>query len=134
MKGGRTCPYDSLTSVISTSMKTASSPAPQSAWNGLSQMPSRPVLTFLTLTTTRNEAVSLCVAVNSMWQGEGIRYKTLFRDETVGALNATNGKGYVRTLRRAMDLGGFHQAAFTGRITNSERTSQATATWSESRE
>ena len=86
-------------------MKTTSSPAPQSAWNGLSQMLSRPVLTFLTLTTTRNEAVSLCVAVYNMRQGEGTRYETLFRDETVGALDAADGKEYVRMLRRAMDLG-----------------------------
>jgi exonuclease SbcC len=47
-----------------------------------------------------------------MRQGEGIRYETLFRDETVGALDAVNGKEYVRMLRRAMDLGGFHQAIF----------------------
>ena len=47
-----------------------------------------------------------------MRQGEGIRYETLFRDETVGALDAVNGKEYVRMLRRAMDLGGFHQVVF----------------------
>jgi ABC-type glutathione transport system ATPase component len=41
-----------------------------------------------------------------------IRYETLFRDETVGALDAVNGKEYVRMLRRAMDLGGFHQVIF----------------------
>jgi ABC-type glutathione transport system ATPase component len=44
--------------------------------------------------------------------GRGIRYETLFRDETVGALDAVNGKEYVRMLRRAMDLGGFHQVIF----------------------
>jgi exonuclease SbcC len=47
-----------------------------------------------------------------MRQGEGIRYETLFRDETVGALDAVNGKEYVRMLRRAMELGGFHQVIF----------------------
>jgi ABC-type lipoprotein export system ATPase subunit len=47
-----------------------------------------------------------------MRQGEGIRYETLFRDETVGALDAANGKEYVRMLRRAMDLGGFQQVIF----------------------
>jgi len=47
-----------------------------------------------------------------MRQGEGIRYETLFRDETVGALDAVNGKEYVRMLRRAMYLGGFHQVIF----------------------
>jgi exonuclease SbcC len=47
-----------------------------------------------------------------MQQGEGVRYETLFRDETVGALDAVKGKEYVRMLRRAMDLGGFHQVIF----------------------
>jgi exonuclease SbcC len=56
-----------------------------------------------------NEAVNLGIAIYNMRQGEGIRYETLFRDETVGALDATNAKEYVRMLRRAMDLGGFHQ-------------------------
>jgi hypothetical protein len=40
-----------------------------------------------------------------MRQGEGIRYETLFWDETVGALGGANGEEYVRMLRRAMDLG-----------------------------
>jgi len=59
-----------------------------------------------------NEAVNLGIAIYDMRQGEGIRYETLFRDETVGALDAVNGKEYVRLLRRAMDLGGFHQVIF----------------------
>jgi exonuclease SbcC len=59
-----------------------------------------------------NEAVNLGIAIYNMRQGEGIRYETLFRDETVGALDAVNGKEYVRLLRRAMDLGGFHQVMF----------------------
>jgi len=59
-----------------------------------------------------NEAVNLGMAIYNMRQGEGIRYETLFRDETVGALDATNAKEYVRMLRRAMDLGGFHQVVF----------------------
>jgi len=59
-----------------------------------------------------NEAVNLGIAIYNMRQGEGIRYETLFRDETVGALDAVNGKEYVRMLRRAMDLGGFHQVVF----------------------
>ncbi len=59
-----------------------------------------------------NEAVNLGIAIYHMRQGEGIRYETLFRDETVGALDAANGKEYVRMLRRAMDLGGFHQVIF----------------------
>jgi DNA repair protein SbcC/Rad50 len=59
-----------------------------------------------------NEAVNLGIAIYNMRQGEGIRYETLFRDETVGALDATNAKVYVRMLRRAMDLGGSHQVIF----------------------
>ena len=59
-----------------------------------------------------NEAVNLGIAIYNMRQGEGVRYETLFRDETVGALDAANGKEYVRMLRRAMDLGGFHQVIF----------------------
>jgi exonuclease SbcC len=59
-----------------------------------------------------NEAVNLGIAIYNMRQGESIRYETLFRDETVGALDAVNGKEYVLMLRRAMDLGGFHQVIF----------------------
>jgi hypothetical protein len=46
-----------------------------------------------------NEAVNLGIAIYNMRQGEGIRCETLFRDETVGALDAVNGKEYVRMLR-----------------------------------
>ncbi|MGO8792992.1 MAG: AAA family ATPase [Terriglobia bacterium] len=59
-----------------------------------------------------NEAVNLGIAIYNMRQGEGVRYETLFRDETVGALDAANGKEYTRMLRRAMDLGEFHQVIF----------------------
>ena len=59
-----------------------------------------------------NEAVNLGIAIYNMWQGEGIRYEAVFRDEAVGALDTVNGKEYVRMLRRAMDLGGFHQVIF----------------------
>jgi len=59
-----------------------------------------------------NEAVNLGIAIYNMRQGEGIRYETLFRDETVGALDDANAKEYVRMLRRAMDLGGFHHVIF----------------------
>jgi exonuclease SbcC len=59
-----------------------------------------------------NEAVNLGIAIYNMRQGEGIRYETLFRDETVGALDAANSKEYVYMLRRAIDLGGFHQVIF----------------------
>jgi len=63
-----------------------------------------------------NEAVNLGIAIYNMRQGEGVRYETLFRDETVGALDAVNGKEYVRMLRRAMNLGGFHHVIFISHI------------------
>jgi DNA repair exonuclease SbcCD ATPase subunit len=47
-----------------------------------------------------NEAVNLGIAIYNMRRGESIRYETLFRDETVGALDAVNGKGYVGMLMR----------------------------------
>ena len=59
-----------------------------------------------------NEAVNLGIAIYNMRQGEGIRHETLFRDETVGALDAKNAKEYVRMLRHAMSLGEFHQVVF----------------------
>lgn len=59
-----------------------------------------------------NEAVNLGIAIYNMRQAEGVQYETLFRDETVGALDAKNAKEYVRMLRRAMDIGGFHQVIF----------------------
>src|SRR5438874_4960474 len=42
-----------------------------------------------------NEAVNLGIAIYNMQQGEGVRHETLFRDETVGALDAANAKEYV---------------------------------------
>jgi DNA repair protein SbcC/Rad50 len=59
-----------------------------------------------------NEAVNMGIAIYNMRQAEGVRYETLFRDETVGALDAKNAKEYVRMLRRAMGIGGFHQVIF----------------------
>jgi len=56
-----------------------------------------------------NEAVNLGIAIYNMGQGEGIRYETLFRDETMGSPDASIAKEYVRMQRRAMDLGGFHR-------------------------
>jgi hypothetical protein len=64
------------------------------------------------VTDPGNEAVNLRIASHNMRQGEGVRYETLFRDETVGDLDADKGKEYVRMLRRAMDLGAFQQVIF----------------------
>lgn len=59
-----------------------------------------------------NEAVNLGIAIYNMRQAESVRHETLFRDETVGALDARNAKEYVRMLRRAMEIGGFYQVIF----------------------
>jgi DNA repair protein SbcC/Rad50 len=59
-----------------------------------------------------NEAVNLGIAIYNMRQADGVRHETLFRDETVGALDAKNAKEYVRMLRRAMEVAGFHQVVF----------------------
>ncbi|MHB8413232.1 MAG: hypothetical protein ACYDDI_14970 [Candidatus Acidiferrales bacterium] len=59
-----------------------------------------------------NEAVNLGMAIYNMQQGEGIRYETLFRDETVGALDTKNAREYVRMLRHAIEVAGFHQVIF----------------------
>ena len=59
-----------------------------------------------------NEAMNLGIAMYNARKCEGIRYETLFRDETVGALDHQNGFEYVRMLRRAMEIGGFYQVVF----------------------
>jgi len=59
-----------------------------------------------------NEAVNLGIAIHNMRQVDGIRHETLFRDETVGALDTKNAREYVRMLRHAMDIGGFYQVIF----------------------
>jgi exonuclease SbcC len=59
-----------------------------------------------------NEALNLGIAMYNARKGEGICYETLFRDETVGALDKRNGAEYVRMLRRAIEIGGFYQIVF----------------------
>ena len=59
-----------------------------------------------------NEAVNLGIAIYNMRRGEGVHDETLFRDETVGALDAKNAKEYVRMLRHAMEIAAFHQVIF----------------------
>ena len=59
-----------------------------------------------------NEAVNLGIAIYNMRQGEGARHETLFRDETVGALDSKNSREYVRMLRHAIKIGCFHQVIF----------------------
>lgn len=45
-------------------------------------------------------------------------WKTMFRDETVGALDPDNAAAYVRMLHRARELGGYHQVLY---VTHDER-------------
>jgi DNA repair protein SbcC/Rad50 len=57
------------------------------------------------------EAIGLAIAIFNA-QKNGVRWRTLWRDETSGALSATNAQAYVDLLRRAMALGGFDQVVF----------------------
>jgi DNA repair exonuclease SbcCD ATPase subunit len=59
-----------------------------------------------------NEALNLGIAMYNARKGEGVHYKVLFRDETIGALDHHNGLEYVHMLRRAMETGGFYQVVF----------------------
>jgi len=59
-----------------------------------------------------NGPVNLDIAISNMPHGEGICYDTPLHGEAVGDLDAANSKECVRMLRRAMDLGGFHQVIF----------------------
>lgn len=57
------------------------------------------------------EAVGLALALFNS-KRSGIRWETLWRDETAGALDPANAARYVDMLRRARELGGFHQVIF----------------------
>lgn len=57
------------------------------------------------------EAVALALAIYNS-RKSGIRWETLFRDETSGALTLANATAYADMLRRALALGGFHQVVF----------------------
>lgn len=57
------------------------------------------------------EAVGLAIAIFNSRRA-GVRWETLFRDETAGALDPENAQAYVDMLRRALDLGGFYQCIF----------------------
>ncbi|MNX60572.1 chromosome segregation protein [compost metagenome] len=58
-----------------------------------------------------NEAISLALAIYNA-RKSGQRFETLFRDETAGALDPQNAERYMQMLRRALELGGFHQLVF----------------------
>lgn len=57
------------------------------------------------------EALSLALAVYNA-RKSNVNYETIFRDETVGALDAENAQAYVLMLRRAMELGAFTTCIF----------------------
>jgi hypothetical protein len=59
-----------------------------------------------------NEALNLGIAISNAPKGEGVHYEMLFREETIGALDSRNGVEYARTLRRAIEIGEFHQVVF----------------------
>lgn len=54
------------------------------------------------------EALRQALAIFNV-QRSAIPLRTLYRDETVGALSPENADRYIAMLRRAMEIGGFHQ-------------------------
>ena len=58
-----------------------------------------------------DEALRLAIAIYNS-QSCGRELVTLVRDETAGMLSEENASDYVSLLRRAIDIGGFHQALF----------------------
>lgn len=57
------------------------------------------------------EALALAIAIYNA-RKSGVQWRTLFRDETSGALSLANAQAYADMLRRALALGGFHQVVF----------------------
>jgi ABC-type lipoprotein export system ATPase subunit len=57
------------------------------------------------------EAISLAIAILNC-RKSGRRWRSLFRDETAGALDPANAQKYVDMMRRALDLGGFANVIF----------------------
>ena len=61
------------------------------------------------------EAIGLALAIFNA-QRHGVRWQTLFRDETAGALDQENAQAYVAMLRRAMAVGGFVNVLFVSHV------------------
>jgi len=61
------------------------------------------------------EAISLGIAVYNA-RKSGVRYETLWRDETASALDPDNAQAYVAMLRRAREIGGFHQVIYVAHL------------------
>lgn len=57
------------------------------------------------------EALGLALSILNS-RKSGVRYSTLWRDETTGALDPENAQGYVQMMRKAMSMGGFEQLVF----------------------
>jgi exonuclease SbcC len=57
------------------------------------------------------EAIGLAISVFNS-RKSGVQWRTLFRDETAGALDPVHAVAYVDMLRRALALGGFEQLLF----------------------
>jgi ABC-type lipoprotein export system ATPase subunit len=58
-----------------------------------------------------DESLRLALAIFNT-QRSGVPLRTLWRDETTGALSPENADRYVAMLRRAMELGGFERCLF----------------------
>ncbi len=61
--------------------------------------------------TIVSEAISLALAIYTGRHG-GHSFETLFRDETAGQLDPDNAHRYVAMLRKAREVGGFHQVIY----------------------
>jgi exonuclease SbcC len=61
------------------------------------------------------EAVGLAISIFNA-RKSGVRWQTIFRDETAGALDPENAARYVAMLRRALSLGGFTQCVFIAHL------------------
>lgn len=61
------------------------------------------------------EAISLALAIFNA-RKSGIRWRTLWRDETAGALDPENADRYVAMLRRAREAGGFSQVIYVAHL------------------
>ena len=57
------------------------------------------------------EALGLALAIFNA-RKNNVRWETLWRDETAGALDPVNAQAYVEMLRKAREVGGFHQIIF----------------------
>jgi len=57
------------------------------------------------------EALGLALSIYNS-RKSGIQYRTLWRDETSGALDPENAQGYIQMMRKAMATGGFEQLLF----------------------